>query len=30
MRRVEEPGAWRILVGASAKDIRLRREVELP
>lgn len=30
MRRVEEPGAWRIMVGASSKDIRLRREVDVP
>ncbi|WP_309672175.1 glycoside hydrolase family 3 N-terminal domain-containing protein [Gemmatimonas sp.] len=30
MRRVEEPGAWRIMVGASSKDIRLRRDVDAP
>ncbi len=27
LRRVVEPGTWRIMVGASAKDIRLRREI---
>jgi len=30
MRRVVEPGVWRIMVGASAKDIRLRREINVP
>jgi beta-glucosidase len=29
MRRVVEPGTWRVLVGASSKDIRLRKEVEV-
>jgi len=24
-----EPGTWRVLVGASSKDIRLRKEVEV-
>ncbi|MEQ1691622.1 MAG: glycoside hydrolase family 3 N-terminal domain-containing protein [Gemmatimonas sp.] len=27
MKRVNEPGTWRIMLGASSKDIRLRREV---
>ncbi|MBL0172766.1 MAG: glycoside hydrolase family 3 C-terminal domain-containing protein [Gemmatimonadaceae bacterium] len=30
MTRVVEPGAWRIMVGASSKDIRLRREIVVP
>ncbi len=30
MKRVVEPGAWRIMVGASSKDIRLRREIVVP
>ena len=30
MTLVEEPGTWRVMVGASSRDIRLRREVELP
>jgi beta-glucosidase len=30
LRRVVEPGTWRIMVGASAKDIRLRREIVVP
>jgi beta-glucosidase len=30
MKRVIEPGAWRIMVGASSKDIRLRQEVQIP
>lgn len=30
MKPVEEPGIWRIMVGASSRDIRLRREVEVP
>ncbi len=30
LRRVVEPGTWRIMVGASAKDVRLRREVLVP
>lgn len=29
MQRVVEPGLWRVMVGASAKDIRLRREVDV-
>jgi beta-glucosidase len=29
MKRVVEPGTWRVLVGASSKDIRLRKEVEV-
>ena len=29
MRRVVEPGTWRIMVGASSKDIRLRREIDV-
>lgn len=27
---VEEPGTWRIMVGASSRDIRLRQEVVVP
>ncbi|WP_353265497.1 glycoside hydrolase family 3 N-terminal domain-containing protein [Gemmatimonas sp.] len=27
---IEEPGTWRIMVGASSRDIRLRREVAVP
>lgn len=30
MRLVEEPGTWRIMVGASSRDIRLRQEVVVP
>lgn len=30
MRLVNEPGAWRVLVGASSKDLRLRQEVVIP
>ncbi len=30
MRRVVEPGMWRIMVGASSKDIRLRTEINVP
>ena len=30
MKRIIEPGRWRILVGASSRDIRLRREIDLP
>ena len=30
MKRVVEPGTWRIMVGASSKDIRLRREIVVP
>lgn len=30
MRLVEEPGTWRIMVGASSRDIRLRQDVEVP
>ena len=30
MRRVTEPGLWRVLLGASSKDLRLRQEVTIP
>ena len=30
MQRVNEPGTWRIMVGASSKDVRLRTEVTVP
>jgi beta-glucosidase len=30
MRVVEEPGTWRVMVGASSRDIRLRQEVVAP
>ncbi|MBY0490862.1 MAG: glycoside hydrolase family 3 C-terminal domain-containing protein [Gemmatimonadaceae bacterium] len=30
MRLVDEPGTWRIMVGASSRDIRLRQDVALP
>jgi beta-glucosidase len=30
MRLVEEPGTWRIMVGASSRDIRLRQDVNVP
>jgi beta-glucosidase len=30
MQLVEEPGTWRVMVGASSKDIRLRREIVVP
>jgi beta-glucosidase len=30
MRLVEEPGTWRVMVGASSRDIRLRQEVVVP
>lgn len=29
MKRVTEPGLWRVMVGASSKDIRLRREIDI-
>ncbi len=30
MRLVEEPGTWRVMVGASSRDIRLRQEIAMP
>ena len=30
MRLVEEPGTWRVTVGASSRDLRLRQEVVVP
>lgn len=30
MQLVEEPGVWRLMVGASSKDVRLRGEVVVP
>lgn len=30
MKLVEEPGVWRVMVGGSSRDIRLRAEVPLP
>lgn len=30
LQTVEEPGTWRVMVGASSRDIRLRREIVVP
>jgi beta-glucosidase len=30
LQLIEEPGTWRIMVGASSRDIRLRQEVVVP
>jgi len=30
MKLVEEPGVWRVMVGGSSRDIRLREEVTVP
>jgi beta-glucosidase len=30
MRMIEEPGVWRVMVGGSSRDIRLREEVTVP
>jgi beta-glucosidase len=29
MRRITEPGMWRVMVGGSSRDIRLRTEIEV-